>query len=177
MQINRLILRNFKVFEDLDQRFNKRFTLIVGRNGVGKSSILDAVSVAFGAFLLGIPEAISRHIQKGEVRETSREFDGRPDFIVAYLAVVEAEGVVLDPVSNQPHQLTWKRELANPKGRTTTKDAREIRALAEAAYVAAIDGADPAPSFLLRHRAPLGGAQASGPKGSTVAVRRLSQQP
>ncbi|WP_135502894.1 AAA family ATPase [Roseovarius aestuariivivens] len=143
MQIDRLILRNFKGFEELDQRLNKRFTLIVGKNGVGKSSILDALSVAFGAFLLGIPDASSRHIQKGEVRETSREFDGRLDFISAYPAVVEAEGALHDPMSGQSHQLTWKRELTNPKGRTTIKDAREIRTLADAAYVGAIAGDDP----------------------------------
>lgn len=143
MQIERLILRNFKGFEKLDQRFNKRFTLIVGKNGVGKSSILDALSVAFGSFLLGIPDASSRHIQKGEVRETSREFDGRLDFIHAYPAVVEAEGAVPDPITGQPHQLTWKRELTNPKGRTTIKDARDIRNLASEAYASVTSGGDP----------------------------------
>lgn len=143
MQIGRLVLRNFKGFEQLEQRLNKRFTLIVGKNGVGKSSILDALSVAFGAFLLGIPDASSRHIQKGEVRETSREFDGRLDFIHAYPAVVEAEGAVPDPMTGQPHHLAWKRELTNPNGRTTIKDARDIRALASAAYAAVIAGGDP----------------------------------
>lgn len=143
MNISRLVLRNFKGFEQFDQRLNKRFTLIVGKNGVGKSSILDALSVAFGTFLLGIPNATSRHIQKGEVRETSRQFDDSLDFIAAYPAVVEAEGTLFDPLSGQSHNLVWKRELNNPKGRTTVKDAREIRLLSDTAYAAAIDGLDP----------------------------------
>jgi predicted ATP-binding protein involved in virulence len=138
MQIDRLVLRNFKGFEDFDQRFNKRFTLIVGKNGVGKSSILDALSVAFGAYLLSIPNATSRHIQRDEVRETSQEFDGRLDFIPAYPAVVQAEGTILDPLTSQPHKLEWKRELSNPRGRTSIKDAFAIRALANEAYEAAV---------------------------------------
>lgn len=143
MQIDRLILRNFKGFEQLDQRLNNRFTLIIGKNGVGKSSILDALSVAFGAFLLGIPDASSRHIQKGEVRETTKEYDGRLDFIAAYPAVVEAEGGLHDPLTGQRHNLIWKRELNNRNGRTTIKDARSIRTIAEAAYAGATTEADP----------------------------------
>jgi len=143
MQIDRLILQNFKGFAQLDQRFNERFTLIVGKNGVGKSSILDALSVAFGAFLLGIPNASSRHIQKGEVRETSRNFDGRIEFNHAFPAVIEAEGVVQEPMTGVPCPLSWKRELAKPSGRTTIKDAREIREVARAAYDGVISGSDP----------------------------------
>lgn len=143
MRINRLVLQNFKGFERFDQRLNDRFTLIVGKNGTGKSSILDALSVAFGSFLLGIPDASSRHIQKGEVREASRQFDGRLDFIAAYPAVVETEGALVDPLSGQSRTLTLKRELANPKGRTTIRDAREIRMLSKAAYTAATSGRDP----------------------------------
>lgn len=143
MQINRLILKNFKGFEWFDQYLNTRFTLIVGKNGVGKSSILDAMSVAFGAFLLGIPDASSRHIQKREVRETSRNFDDRLEFNYAFPAVVKAEGTVHDPTDDSLHKLTWKRELATSKGRTTTKDTHRIRSLASSAYRMVIEGNDP----------------------------------
>ena len=74
MQINRLKLRNFRGFSELDQGLNRRFTLIVGNNGVGKSSMLDALSVAFGSFLLGIPMATARHIHQSEVREIELGF-------------------------------------------------------------------------------------------------------
>ncbi|WP_366523539.1 AAA family ATPase [uncultured Sulfitobacter sp.] len=40
MQIHHLILQNFKGFEHFQMKLNSRFTLIVGRNGVGKSSIV-----------------------------------------------------------------------------------------------------------------------------------------
>ena len=65
MRIERLKLQNFKMFAKFDQRLNRRFMLIVGQNGTGKSTLLDALSVAFGAFLLGIPTAQSRTIQRG----------------------------------------------------------------------------------------------------------------
>ena len=92
MQIDLLKLRNFKGFSELDQRLNRRFTLIIGNNGAGKSSLLDALSVAFGSFLLGIQVTTARQNDQDEVREFERDFDGSPEFDKAYPVVVQAEG-------------------------------------------------------------------------------------
>lgn len=143
MQIDRLILRNFKGFKDLDQRLNKRFTLIVGRNGVGKSSILDALSVAFGSFLLGIPIAASRHIHYGEAHEFERDYDGTLEFTRAYPVRVEAVGQIWDPLSGASFPVSWARELASSRGRTTTKEARELSSIAKQSYNAVTEGQDP----------------------------------
>lgn len=143
MRVSRLSLNNFKGFEQFDQPFNDRFTLIVGNNGVGKSSVLDALSVAFGSFLLGIPSAVARHIHQSEVREVEREFDGSPNFIHAFPVVISAEGQLQHPLTGKTTQISWRRELGSEKGRTTTKDARELILIADEAYKAAISGEDP----------------------------------
>ena len=143
MQIDRLKLQNFRGFTDLDQGLNRRFTLIVGNNGVGKSSLLDALSVAFGSFLLGIPVATARHIQQDEVREFERAFDGTPEFNKAYPAVVEAEGRITHPLTDKVKDIRWKRSLGSVRGRTTTKDARTLSSIAEEAYQAVKNQANP----------------------------------
>lgn len=148
MQIHHLTLQNFKGFEHFQMKLNSRFTLIVGRNGVGKSSILDALSVAFGSFLLGIPDATSRHIQRGEVREIATDFNESLDFVSAYPVVVEATGTVSQVEKAAVRHLSWKRELLKPRGRTTTKDASDIKGFAEDAYKRILDGKDTTLPFL-----------------------------
>ncbi|MEZ9184437.1 AAA family ATPase [Vibrio splendidus] len=45
--IEKLHLRNFRQFKQLDVEFNKRFNFIAGPNGCGKTSILAAISHSF----------------------------------------------------------------------------------------------------------------------------------
>ncbi|MET0115417.1 MAG: AAA family ATPase, partial [Limnospira maxima] len=47
MQINHLTLTNFRGFEQAEFEFQPGMNLIVGINGVGKSSVLDALRIAF----------------------------------------------------------------------------------------------------------------------------------
>ena len=51
MEINRLRLRNFRGFEDAEFDFEAGMNLIVGINGAGKSTVLDALSIAFSKIL------------------------------------------------------------------------------------------------------------------------------
>ena len=49
MRIDRIRIRNFKCFDEKRLELNPRFTLLVGDNGAGKTSVLDALAVAAGA--------------------------------------------------------------------------------------------------------------------------------
>ncbi|MFO7031488.1 chromosome segregation protein SMC [Limnospira fusiformis CCALA 023] len=51
MQINQLKLSNFRGFEQAEFEFQPGMNLIVGINGVGKSSVLDALRIAFSRIL------------------------------------------------------------------------------------------------------------------------------
>ncbi len=51
MKIKELHLQNFRCFESLNINFHPSLTVLVGENGSGKSSILDAISIAFGRVL------------------------------------------------------------------------------------------------------------------------------
>lgn len=68
-------IKNFKGIEEESLRFNPQFTVLVGDNGTGKTSILDALSVGLGSALngigvpIGIDESMSRGILKKEMRK------------------------------------------------------------------------------------------------------------
>ncbi len=51
MRIEKIRLENFRCFEELEVAFREDYTLLVGVNGAGKSSILEAVSIALGSFI------------------------------------------------------------------------------------------------------------------------------
>ena len=63
-RLDNLRLKNFRRYEDLSIDFNSQLTLIVGVNGSGKTSILDAAAIAVGSFLTKIDGASSLSIQK-----------------------------------------------------------------------------------------------------------------
>ena len=46
MKINRVHLENYRVHENLDIKFSKGINLLLGKNGKGKSSILEAIGTA-----------------------------------------------------------------------------------------------------------------------------------
>ena len=46
--IERVIIRNFKGIKEADIHFNAGKNILVGNNGVGKSTIIEALSLALG---------------------------------------------------------------------------------------------------------------------------------
>lgn len=48
MFLNSLMLHNFRCFSDLKINFNNRLTVVVGNNGAGKSTVLEAATIAAG---------------------------------------------------------------------------------------------------------------------------------
>lgn len=72
MIINKIDLLNFRNFENSTFHFSTQFTVVIGENGKGKSSILQGLRVAAATFLMGIDEAERYHIQKEDVRRAFR---------------------------------------------------------------------------------------------------------
>lgn len=71
MKFKRLILENFKCYKYLDLQFNDGVTIISGSNGSGKSSILEACSIAlFGGSGANNNYQISDIITKGQIKTT-----------------------------------------------------------------------------------------------------------
>jgi len=55
MKIKSLKLQHFRRFEDFSIEFDESLTVLVAKNGAGKSSVLDALAIMFGLFLTRLP--------------------------------------------------------------------------------------------------------------------------
>src|SRR5689334_19392424 len=104
MRIKTLRLENFKSFSFREFSFKRRFTVLIGDNAMGKTSVLDALAVALGSFLLGIEGVGSRTIDSSEIRIVDIDGQPRPQMPV----VVEASGEVHDK-----GPIKWRREIIN----------------------------------------------------------------
>ena len=58
MKIKKLTLKNFRRFSDFEISFDQQMTVLVARNGAGKSSVLDGVAISLGAFLTRLPKVV-----------------------------------------------------------------------------------------------------------------------
>lgn len=132
MKITRLDLLNFKGFAEAHFEFNDHFNLVVGENGSGKSSLLDALAVAAGSFLLGVRGYDSRHIRGEDIRVKSSLQGETPTPSEQYPVAVSAEGII-EEKQTLPGEcaIKWKREISGKGGKTTQKEARTIKTSAE----------------------------------------------
>lgn len=136
MRIDTLTVRNFKGFKESTFSFDPEFNLVVGVNGTGKTSLLEALSVALGSWFLGLRGYDTRHINPQEVlllgfRRDDVGVSGEQvtsmSWEAQYPCAIQATGEVLGT------QISWSRVLNTPHGRTTYVDARNIKDLASGA--------------------------------------------
>lgn len=71
MHIKKLLLRNYRCYENLEMDFEKRLTVIVGENGRGKTAIFDALAACLEPYLLQFGVA-GRKVTAEDVRKIPR---------------------------------------------------------------------------------------------------------
>lgn len=126
MKIDTIHIQNYRCFRDLNISLEKHMTLFVGKNGAGKSTILDAVTVAASAFLCGMEGGISRNIQKEDARYEFYEMEGVVDAQHQFPVIIAANGEC-----DGEDGIVWTRSLNSAGGKTTIKDARDLIGIAE----------------------------------------------
>ncbi len=134
MRIDRLELRNFKKFATFELNLHPQFTLLIGDNGAGKTSVLDALAVALGIWLVEPPDSTligcRRGIYRSEIRLRRQPRGEREQFRKAIGGVsVKATGQIEDH-----DHLTWERLIEQAKKSTRNYAAKEALAVIEAAY-------------------------------------------
>lgn len=132
LNIETLRLRDYRCFEAIDIDFHPTLTVLIASNGAGKTSILDAIAVAFGPYVGAFDEGIGAHfgpsdIRLSRVRETaSSEMEYAPQG-VRMEATGFIPGSLIDSISGDQPSTTWRRSLSGPtKAKTTIKDAKEL---------------------------------------------------
>ena len=121
MRIDRLTITNFKRFASCEFKFDSQFNLIVGDNASGKTSALDALSIAVDGWFLGLRGAqTAGGIFPEHVHVDPQHFEDKVNFEKQFPARIEASGQVMG------QDITWSRELSSEKGRTTTNKVKNL---------------------------------------------------
>jgi predicted ATP-binding protein involved in virulence len=153
MRLDALQIKNFRGYCDHELVLHPQFNLIVGENGAGKTSVLEAASVAIGSWFLGIRGYDSRHIRPGDIRIDRGYAEDRYRELAQYPVRVSASGTFfLTEAERQAESgqvevrdgsreitLSWTRSIEGEKGRTTQQEARNIKKLAESMARAVYD--------------------------------------
>ena len=143
MRIDRIELRNFKKFAQATFEFPRpvngladagSFHVLIGENGTGKTSILDAVAVALGIWLEKVPDSLLansyRHLTTNDKRLTAtRQGDRMLPQQVPDTMSVSATGAILDRVG-----VSWGQSLPVGKTRVSNAASKEVMALIWSAY-------------------------------------------
>ncbi|MEY2726024.1 MAG: hypothetical protein RLZZ458_1891 [Planctomycetota bacterium] len=133
MKIETLSLRNFKHFISQDFSFHPQFTLLVGENGAGKTSILDALAIAAGIWLVDPPDSMlansRRNILPHEIRLEPQIKPERTQFIEKRPVEIKAFG----SIAGCPN-VSWTRQIRHTGTRTTNADAKECIALIRSVF-------------------------------------------
>lgn len=106
VRLNRLQARNYKSIEACDVRFDHPLTLMVGRNGVGKSNVLDALRFVADALGSNLDYAVRERGGIDKVRRKS--LGGRPT----------NPQITLHLSSSQGHEIEYGFKIAAVQGRS-----------------------------------------------------------
>ncbi|PKG40365.1 AAA family ATPase [Psychromonas sp. Urea-02u-13] len=118
MKITNISIKNFKRFEDELFLFNPKVTVLIGDNGTGKSTVLDALSFILGTFFLGVDGVKSRPLSNSEKRRVIAS----PESVEVQLPFCIGVEHSLDNINYQ-----WKRSTNKVRsGVTSQKEARDL---------------------------------------------------
>lgn len=128
-----LRLRNFRHFDEVAMEFHPNLTVLVAKNGGGKTALLDATAVSIQYFVDTIRAASTSHgFSNSDVRLARRE-----GVMVSMTPTALESSAVIDG-----RRVTWRRELASVGGRTTRVEAEELADRAKRLLDALRDFAD-----------------------------------
>lgn len=116
MKLKALYLKNYRRFAELAIDFDPQLTVIVARNGKGKTTVLEAIAAALGPFVGAFDYGKAKHIERSDARY-ARIKNGEEN---------EQHFPVIVRASLQEPDLQWERALNGAKSRTTTKEAAPL---------------------------------------------------
>lgn len=148
MRIDKIEVQNFKKFENECFEFPQgvsgedhhgSFHVLVGENGVGKTSILDAVAVALSVWLEKVPDATLKNSRRRLVADNKRlvaSTGGDRTLLMQAKGdmLVKADGRILG------NEISWGQSLDQGKRNISNRGSKDAIGLIEGAYSEIQDG-------------------------------------
>ena len=128
MKLNKINIHNFKCFEDVSIELHPRLNVLMGNNGTGKSSLLEAFRILIGSLYLGYDKYENKIAMPGIVKDDIRLRNIEGSLEPQIPAYVYAEGELSHHYMPENSQsICWKRAMETLGGSTTTRDAKDLQ--------------------------------------------------
>lgn len=67
MKLKKIVMKNFRCYDDVEIEFEDKLTVIVGENGKGKSAIFDGIAISLAPYIEAFNQ-VGRKVKKSDVR-------------------------------------------------------------------------------------------------------------
>lgn len=114
-------IENFKGIKSYTIQLKKGFNLLIGDNGVGKTSILEAISVGLGGFIAGLEDIATKHFTKDEIRVVLENL-GEGSYNKRYITPTQVECKAL--IEGEEYE--WIRRKNSLKASRSTVEPRAV---------------------------------------------------
>lgn len=112
MKLIHLDLRNFRRYENAKFQFHPQFTVLIGENGRGKTTILDAIAVMLGTYFQGSKIKTGQSVlRKDDARLIFREIGGQVFLESQKDVYLIAEAKIED------RHIEWRRDVGDRGGK------------------------------------------------------------
>lgn len=122
MYLEQVCIKNYKAIEELNLDFKQGINLLIGDNGVGKTSVLEGIAVALGGMFVNVTGVSTKNIAKDDIRIKMKPI-GDASTIIEYCEPVSS-GCKLC-VSNEQN-FTWNRVREEVSSTYTKIDDRNV---------------------------------------------------
>ncbi|UXI69693.1 AAA family ATPase [Tahibacter amnicola] len=125
-RLKQLSLTNFRCFEQLTIQFHDRLTVLVARNGRGKTAVLDALAIALGPLVGAFDEGEDRTFVAGDIRLVrASPTTNTMEYADGGVSLAADGWLPFDPEigSDFLQMQRWERHRRGPKTKTTRKES------------------------------------------------------
>ncbi len=132
MRLNAVHISNFKCYTDLKiEELHPKMNVLIGNNGTGKSSLLEAIRVLIGSLYLKFDKYENRitvpGISEDDIRlaEENKSLEQKIPCVICAEATVDRFDKEHD-ISEPTKKIKWQRAVETKGGKTLYKDAKEM---------------------------------------------------
>lgn len=128
MRLNKIEINNFKCFETESIELHPKLNVLMGNNGTGKTSLLEAFRILIGTLYLAFDKYKEKLEMPGIVKDDIRLKNVSHNLEPQIPTRVYATAVIDKPFVHtlRSGEISWLRAMETLGGKTTTRDAKEM---------------------------------------------------